>query len=68
MEPASIESAPSVFCLPGNELLEVLVKESVPEMVVAAGLKGFEFRTPGKSHLKALFEGEATNHYPGALP
>lgn len=68
MSDESIANAGAIFCLPGNELREVLVKEVVPKLVVERGLKGFEFRAPDQPHLKALFKGENVNAYPGVLP
>lgn len=68
LAPESIVKAAAVFCLPGNELREVLVKESVPETVVTKRLSGFEFRRRDKAHLKALFLGKDVNDFPGMLP
>ena len=61
----SVANAPAIFCLAGDELRKVLVKEAVPELVVAKRLTGFEFRSPEESHLRALFKGESVNAFPG---
>jgi hypothetical protein len=63
-----ISDAGPIFCLPGNELNEVLVTDTIPELVVAKKLTGFEFRDPKQHNLKRLFKGENTNVFPGVLP
>ena len=63
----TIANAGPIFCLPGQQLVEIFADEIIPKMIVAEKLKGFQFRTPHQPHLKALFKGEDVNAYPGVL-
>lgn len=67
LDEQSIERAGVAFCLRGEET-RLIVKDEVPQAVVAAGLTGFEFRAPSGGDLKKLFLGQDTNVFPGVIP
>lgn len=65
---ASLDAAPTIFCLPGRADCETFAKAEVPKAVVEMGFTGFQFRDPGLPSLRRIYLGEDVNVYPGVKP